>query len=116
MLKVVWCLKRDLGETSCFLVWGSGDCFFYVCLELNKHLVFFVVAGGLHTGMQLNSDAPANGKIVAVIGAVVDVQFEDQLPPILNALEVGNRTPRLVLEVAQHLGTQRRTHLAKDTD
>lgn len=48
--------------------------------------------------------AIANGKIVAVIGAVVDVQFEDQLPPILNALEVSNRSPRLILEVAQHLG------------
>jgi F-type H+-transporting ATPase subunit beta len=44
------------------------------------------------------------GKITAVIGAVVDVQFEDVLPPILNALEVQNRTPRLILEVAQHLG------------
>lgn len=39
-----------------------------------------------------------------MIGAVVDVQFEDELPPILNALEVQDRTPRLVLEVAQHLG------------
>ena len=41
---------------------------------------------------------------MAVIGAVVDVQFDDQLPPMLNALEVQNRTPRLILEVAQHLG------------
>ena len=49
--------------------------------------------------------AGAKGKIVAVIGAVVDVQFEDGLlPPILNSLEVENRSPRLVLEVAQHLG------------
>ena len=48
--------------------------------------------------------AKAKGKIVAVIGAVVDVQFEDELPPILNALEVDDRSPRLVLEVAQHLG------------
>ena len=46
----------------------------------------------------------AVGRIVAVIGAVVDVQFDENLPPILNALEVENRTPRLVLEVAQHLG------------
>lgn len=46
----------------------------------------------------------AQGRIVAVIGAVVDVQFDEELPPILNALEVQNRTPRLVLEVAQHLG------------
>ena len=44
------------------------------------------------------------GRIVAVIGAVVDVQFDDDLPPILNALEVENRSPRLILEVAQHLG------------
>lgn len=44
------------------------------------------------------------GRVVAVIGAVVDVQFDDQLPSILNALEVQNRTPRLILEVASHLG------------
>ena len=44
------------------------------------------------------------GRIVAVIGAVVDVQFDENLPPILNALEVENRSPRLILEVAQHLG------------
>ncbi len=50
------------------------------------------------------STTKAKGKVVAVIGAVVDVQFEDDLPPILNALEVENRSPRLVLEVAQHLG------------
>lgn len=50
------------------------------------------------------SQPGAQGRVVAVIGAVVDVQFDDHLPPILNALEVGNRKPRLVLEVAQHLG------------
>lgn len=48
--------------------------------------------------------AIANGRIVAVIGAVVDVQFDEGLPPILNALEVAGRESRLVLEVAQHLG------------
>ncbi|OUC48870.1 ATP synthase F1, beta subunit [Trichinella nativa] len=46
----------------------------------------------------------AVGKITAVIGAVVDVHFEEDLPPILNALEVQDHKPRLVLEVAQHLG------------
>ena len=46
----------------------------------------------------------ATGRIVAVIGAVVDVQFDEGLPPILNALEVSGREARLVLEVAQHLG------------
>ncbi|XP_034308739.1 ATP synthase subunit beta, mitochondrial [Crassostrea angulata] len=49
------------------------------------------------------SSAPP-GRVVAVIGAVVDVQFDDALPQILNALEVKDRQPRLVLEVAQHLG------------
>ena len=39
-----------------------------------------------------------NGQIVAVIGAVVDVQFDDGLPEILNALDVSGREPRLVLE------------------
>lgn len=49
----------------------------------------------------------ARGKVVAVIGAVVDVQFDEELPPILNSLEVKDRSPRLVLEVAQHLGRTR---------
>jgi len=48
--------------------------------------------------------AVANGKIIAVIGAVVDVQFDGRLPPILNALNVEGRDSRLILEVAQHLG------------
>ena len=46
----------------------------------------------------------AVGRIIAVIGAVVDVQFDEGLPPILNALEVQGRTSRLILEVSQHLG------------
>ncbi|MEM6489936.1 MAG: F0F1 ATP synthase subunit beta, partial [Pseudomonadota bacterium] len=44
------------------------------------------------------------GKITQVIGAVVDVQFDDHLPAILNSLECDNQGNRLVLEVAQHLG------------
>ncbi len=44
------------------------------------------------------------GRITQVIGAVVDVKFDDHLPLILNALEVDNQGTRLVLEVAQHLG------------
>lgn len=55
-----------------------------------------------------------DGRIVAVIGAVVDVQFETNLPSILNALEVQNRTPRLVLEVAQHLGENTVRTIAMD--
>ncbi|MFU8865405.1 MAG: F0F1 ATP synthase subunit beta [Rhodobacterales bacterium] len=48
--------------------------------------------------------ANAKGKITQVIGAVVDVQFGDQLPEILNALTTDNNGKTLVLEVAQHLG------------
>jgi F-type H+-transporting ATPase subunit beta len=50
-----------------------------------------------------NTNKPA-GKITQVMGAVVDVQFEGELPAILNALETDNGGHRLVLEVAQHLG------------
>ncbi len=46
----------------------------------------------------------AVGKITQVIGAVVDVQFDEHLPAILNALDTENKGNRLVLEVAQHLG------------
>jgi F0F1-type ATP synthase beta subunit len=45
------------------------------------------------------------GQITQIIGAVVDVQFKDNLPPILNALEIKTTdNVRIVLEVAQHLG------------
>ena len=50
-----------------------------------------------------------------VIGAVVDVQFEEgKLPPILNALEVQDTESRLVLEVAQHLGEHTVRSIAMD--
>jgi len=54
------------------------------------------------------------GKIKQVIGAVVDVQFEDELPAILNALEVEDHDIRLVLEVAQHLGENTVRTIAMD--
>jgi len=57
----------------------------------------------------------AVGKITQVIGAVVDVQFEDHLPAILNALETTNSGKRLVLEVAQHLGESTVRTVAMDT-
>ncbi|GAB4123742.1 MAG: F0F1 ATP synthase subunit beta [Rhodothalassiaceae bacterium] len=44
------------------------------------------------------------GRIVSIIGPVVDVQFDGELPEILTALEVDNNGVRVVLEVAQHLG------------
>ena len=57
----------------------------------------------------------SNGKIVQVIGAVVDVQFDGGLPPILNALETENNDKRLVLEVAQHLGESTVRTIAMDS-
>ena len=48
--------------------------------------------------------ANAKGKITQVIGAVVDVKFDGELPQILNALTTDNGGKTLVLEVAQHLG------------
>jgi len=55
------------------------------------------------------------GKITQIMGAVVDVSFEDELPKILNALHVNNQGKRLVLEVAQHLGELTVRTVAMDT-
>ena len=49
------------------------------------------------------------------MGAVVDVQFEGELPAILNALHVQNRDKLLVLEVAQHLGESMVRTIAMDS-
>src|SRR5512133_4167481 len=61
------------------------------------------------------TSANQSGRITQVIGAVVDVQFEGQLPAILNALETKNQGNRLVLEVAQHLGESTVRTIAMDT-
>ena len=56
------------------------------------------------------------GRISQVIGAVVDVQFdEDHLPPILNSLHTRNQDQTLVLEVAQHLGESTVRTVAMDS-
>ena len=55
------------------------------------------------------------GRVSQVIGAVVDVTFDDHLPAILNALETTNNGSRLVLEVAQHLGENTVRTIAMDT-
>src|SRR5471032_1663144 len=63
----------------------------------------------------------ATGRVVQVIGAVVDVEFDGHLPAILNALETTNTDQRtgepfrLVLEVAQHLGENTVRTIAMDT-
>jgi F-type H+-transporting ATPase subunit beta len=59
--------------------------------------------------------ANKTGRISQVIGAVVDVHFEGDLPPILNALETDNHGKRLVLEVAQHLGESTVRTVAMDS-
>ena len=56
----------------------------------------------------------ATGKISQIIGAVVDVEFDGDLPTILNALETDNQGNRLVLEVAQHLGQNTVSTIAMD--
>ncbi len=62
--------------------------------------------------------SPANGvqgHIVQVLGAVVDIQFnEGEVPAILNALETSNNGNKLVLEVAQHLGENTVRAIAMD--
>jgi F-type H+/Na+-transporting ATPase subunit beta len=55
------------------------------------------------------------GTISQVIGAVVDVKFEGDLPSILNALHTQNQGKTLVLEVAQHLGENTVRTIAMDT-
>ena len=55
-----------------------------------------------------------NGKITQIIGAVVDVSFEADLPEIYTALEVSNSGNKLILEVAQHLGENSVRTIAMD--
>jgi F-type H+-transporting ATPase subunit beta len=59
--------------------------------------------------------ANLTGHVSQVMGAVVDVQFQGELPPILNALETDNHGNRLVLEVAQHLGESAVRTIAMDS-
>jgi F-type H+-transporting ATPase subunit beta len=55
------------------------------------------------------------GRIAQIIGAVVDVSFNGELPEILSALETNNNGNRLVLEVAQHLGESTVRTIAMDS-
>ncbi len=58
--------------------------------------------------------AKNTGRVTQVIGAVVDVQFDNELPAILSALETENNGARLVLEVASHLGENTVRTIAMD--
>jgi F-type H+/Na+-transporting ATPase subunit beta len=55
------------------------------------------------------------GKVTQVLGAVVDVHFDGELPQILNALRAENQGKTLVLEVAQHLGENNVRCIAMDS-
>jgi F-type H+/Na+-transporting ATPase subunit beta len=57
----------------------------------------------------------AKGHVRQIMGAVVDVQFDDELPKIMNALETENQGSRLILEVAQHLGENTVRTVAMDS-
>merc|ERR1712157_477233 len=70
--------------------------------------------GGARRCMAAEASGAIHGKVSQVIGAVVDVQFDGALPPILNALEVQGFEQRLVLEVAQHLGENMVRTIAMD--
>jgi len=61
------------------------------------------------------ANAAPSGRVTQVIGAVVDVQFDGELPAIMSALEVEGHDVRLVLEVAQHLGENTVRAIAMDT-
>ena len=54
------------------------------------------------------------GKIKRIIGAVVDIEFENHLPPILNALIYQKDDLKVVMEVVQHIGENRVRALAMD--
>ncbi len=68
-----------------------------------------------HCFLQEGTNLSGKSKEMQVIGAVVDVQFDGDIPPILNALEVEGVDHRLVLEVAQHLGDSRVRTIAMDS-
>ncbi len=61
------------------------------------------------------AEVATTGKVTQIIGAVVDVRFDGNLPEILNALETTNHGRRLVLEVAQHLGENTVRTIAMDS-
>merc|ERR1719240_1236600 len=65
-------------------------------------------------GMAAEAAGVGTGRISQVIGAVVDVQFDNELPNILNSLEVQDHDIRVVLEVAQHLGENTVRTIAMD--
>jgi F-type H+-transporting ATPase subunit beta len=74
-----------------------------------------VVAETKKQEKRIAKGAGSKGYVRQVMGAVVDVQFDENLPEILNALETDNHGNRLVLEVAQHLGENTVRTIAMDS-
>src|SRR6187200_3493278 len=74
-----------------------------------------VVAETKKQEKRIAKGAGPKGHVRQVMGAVVDVQFAEHLPEILNALETENHGNRLVLEVAQHLGESTVRTIAMDS-
>ncbi len=74
-----------------------------------------VIAETKKQAKKIAANRGATGQVRQVMGAVVDVQFGDELPEILNALETQNQGNRLVLEVAQHLGENTVRTIAMDS-
>jgi F-type H+-transporting ATPase subunit beta len=68
----------------------------------------------INNGRSMSAAVMAKGRVTQVIGAVVDVQFDGELPPILNSLEVEEHDVRIVLEIAQHLGENTVRTIAMD--
>ena len=64
---------------------------------------------------QTQTSKNTTGRVTQVMGAVVDVRFDGELPAILNALHAENQGAKLVLEVAQHLGENTVRTIAMDT-
>ncbi|MEO3432267.1 F0F1 ATP synthase subunit beta [Inquilinus sp. CAU 1745] len=67
------------------------------------------------TATKPKADSNSVGRITQVLGAVVDVQFDGELPAILNAIDTDLDGKRLVLEVAQHLGENTVRAIAMDS-
>ncbi|MDF3023585.1 MAG: atpD, partial [Alphaproteobacteria bacterium] len=64
--------------------------------------------------VKIATNNKGTGRVTQVLGAVVDVQFDGALPPIMGALTLDNDGKTLVLEVAQHLGENTVRTIAMD--
>merc|ERR1712054_382462 len=82
--------------------------------RVHKTMISNVVKRSAGPVLRQHARAASTGKITAVIGAVVDVQFDGELPQILNSLEVQDHDIRVVLEVPQHLGENTCRTIAMD--